>query len=194
MFYTSILKLAARQRIKIHLHRHANLAFVNAVAVKEKEPQMIVRKNAPRVDKTTSDTHGTVETARYSDAGGISQYGSYVQTLLPGAMSSDRHWHEEEDEFLYVLAGEVTVTENDGEHQLGPGDAACWPAGVANAHHVTNNSDAPCSYLIVGTRVTNDICHYPDTGRTLHTEGQNWRIVDADGATLKSGHILGVPD
>ena len=68
-------------------------------------------------------------------------------------------------------------------------DAACWPAGVANAHHVANRSAAPCSYLIVGTRVKDDVCHYPDIGRACHTEGENWRLVESDGTVIKSGKV-----
>ena len=74
---------------------------------------MIVRRDQPVVKKRDEPNFGAMETARYSDYGGLKQYGAYVQTLLPGARSSTRHWHEQEDEFLYVLAGQVTVVEND---------------------------------------------------------------------------------
>ncbi len=150
---------------------------------------MIIRNSQPEVERRTGEGFGTVDTARFSDAGGLTQFGGFVQTLQPGARSSNRHWHEMEDEFLYVLAGEVTVTENDGEHVLHPGDAASWPAGVPNAHHVSNRSDAPCSYLIVGTRLTRDVCHYPDLGRTLYSEGETWRLVEADGQVVKTGRF-----
>jgi uncharacterized cupin superfamily protein len=150
---------------------------------------MIVRQDQPVREPTSTADLGEVETTRYSDAGAITQYGAYVQTLQPGARSSNRHWHEQEDEFLYVLSGEVTVTENDGAEILRPGDAACWPAGVPNAHHVSNHADVPCSYLIVGTRVTHDVCHYPDHGLTLFTEGETWRMVDADGQVVRSGRV-----
>lgn len=150
---------------------------------------MIILNNQAEVRRTSIEGFGTVDTAGFSDAGGLTQFGGYVQTLQPGARSSNRHWHEKEDEFLYVLVGEVTVTENDGEHVLHPGDAACWPAGVPNAHHVSNRSDAPCSYLIVGTRLTQDVCHYPDLGRTLYSEGETWRLVDADGQVVKTGRF-----
>lgn len=133
--------------------------------------------------------HGPFESLRYSEAGGITQYGAYVETLQPGSTSSNRHWHEKEDELLYVISGEVTVVENDGPHLLRPGDAACWPAGVPNAHTVENRSSAPCAYLIIGTRLTHDVCHYPDIGRTLHTEGETWRLVEADGTVVKSGRL-----
>ena len=126
---------------------------------------------------------------RLSEDGGLKQFGAYVETLEAGSRSSDRHWHEQEDEFLYVLSGEATVIEDDGEHRLVSGDTACWPAGTPNAHHVVNRSSGPCSYLIVGTRVSHDVCHYPDSGRTLYTEGDKWRLEDANGQVIKSGLV-----
>lgn len=153
---------------------------------------MIIRKGKPAVDRGEewrAAEFGPFESLRYSDAGGLTQFGAYVETLQPGARSSDRHWHEKEDEFLYVVAGEATVIEEDGPHVLHPGDAACWPAGAANAHQVMNRSGAPCTYLIVGTRVTHDICHYPDLGKVLHTEGETWRMLRADGSFIKGGKV-----
>ncbi|MEO6747759.1 MAG: cupin domain-containing protein [Caldimonas sp.] len=150
---------------------------------------MIVRKGQARTKARDEPGFGAMETASFSDSAGITQYGAYLQTLQPGARSSTRHWHEQEDEFIYVVSGRVTVVENDGPHILEPGDAACWPAGVPNAHHVLNESSEPCSYLIVGTRVSHDICHYPDVGKTLYNEGEAWRIEDATGQVLKSGRI-----
>jgi uncharacterized cupin superfamily protein len=88
-----------------------------------------------------------------------------------------------------VLSGELTVTENDGDEVLAAGDAACWPAGIPNGHCVSNRSNAPCSYVIVGTRPSHDVCHYPDLGKTLYTEGDQWRIEDADGRVVKSGRV-----
>ena len=150
---------------------------------------MIIRKGQARTKRRDEPNVGVMETASFSDSAGIQQYGAYLQTLQPGARSSTRHWHEREDEFLYVVSGKVTVVEDDGPHVLEPGDAACWPAGVPNAHHVMNQSTDPCSYLIVGTRLTHDVCHYPDVGKTLHTEGETWRVVDAAGTVLKSGPV-----
>ena len=69
---------------------------------------------------------GRGSTRTLSDAGGLTRFGVRQQTLEPGARTSHRHWHEAEDEFLYVLAGEATVVENDGPHRLGPGDFCCW--------------------------------------------------------------------
>ena len=152
---------------------------------------MIIKKNQVLAERAERESFGVSDTLRLSDAGGLSQYGAYVQTLHPGARSSNNHWHENEDEFLYVLSGAVTVTEGAEQHVLHAGDAACWPAGAPNAHHASNQSDEPCSYMIVGTRANRDVCHYPDTGRTLHREGKAWRLLEADGKLFKSGTFQG---
>ena len=149
---------------------------------------MIVRKAGLR-SKQEDDR----EWHYYSDEGNLTQFGAYVDTLQPGAGSSEKHWHENEDEFIYVLTGEVTVIENDEETVLRAGDAACWPAGVRIAHTVQNQSANLCSYLTVGTRVTHDICHYPGSGEVLYTEGEQWRIENADGKVLKSGQCKSPP-
>ena len=133
------------------------------------------------------------EWLHYSDEGGLTQFGVYVDTLFAGAKSSDKHWHEQEDEFLFVLAGEVKVIEDDTEALLLPGDSACWPAGTHIAHTVENRSLKPCTYLMVGTRVTHDACHYPESGQVLYTEGEQWRIESADGAILNSGRCKSPP-
>ena len=148
---------------------------------------MIVRKYQLSADR---DTEKSTEPLRYSDAGGLTQYGAYVQTLQPRPRSLDRHWHEEEDEFLYVISGEATVVEEDGEYTLRPGDAACWPAGVANAHQVVNRSDEPCTFLIFGTRMARDVVHYPDAGKILYDEDGTWRLHRTDdGSLIKGGKI-----
>ena len=151
---------------------------------------MIIRKNQPQNDQGTenqAERYGAFELLRYSEAGGSTQFGAYVEVLKPGSRSSERHWHEEEDEFLYVLSGEATVIENEGVHVLVPGDAACWPAGTANAHQIENRSKAPCSYLIVGTRASRDVVHYPDSEQILYNDGDRWRLLRTDGTLLKSG-------
>ena len=149
---------------------------------------MVVRRAGLR-----SGREGNREWLYYSDDGGLTQFGAYVETLHPGARSSDKHWHEKEDEFLYVLAGEVTVVEGETEAVLRSGDAACWPAGKPVPHTVANRSAATCTYLIVGTRVTHDVCHYSESGQVLYTEGEEWRIEDPDGKVLKSGRCKSPP-
>ena len=145
---------------------------------------MIVRKGQAPADpeaEARAEQYGTSERLRYSDAGGLTQFGAHVETLEPGSRSSERHWHEEEDEFLYVISGEATVIEEDGAHVLYPDDAACWPAGAANAHQVVNRSDVPCIYLIFGTRMAHEVIHYPDVERIGYIEGEAWRLHRTDG-------------
>jgi uncharacterized cupin superfamily protein len=132
---------------------------------------------------------GAMRTEHLSDVGGVTQFGAYRETLAPGALSSDRHWHTAEDEFLYVLSGEVTVTDNAGDHRLGPGDAAAWRSGVPNAHHLRNLSAADCTYLIVGTRAAGDICHYPDLGQRMVNSDRTWAVHGPDGAVIRQGDL-----
>ena len=135
-----------------------------------------------------ADELGAYERVTLGDPGGLTQYGVAIETLMPGARSSNRHWHAQEDEFLWMLEGVAVVVEEAGEYQITSGDAVCWPAGAPNGHMVVNRSDAPCRFLIVGTRSQNDICTYPDLKRTLFNEGPNWRLVDDEtGAIFKQG-------
>lgn len=130
-----------------------------------------------------------VHTRHLSVAGGITQFGAYVETLQPGAWSAQRHWHAAEDEFLYVLEGVATVIDGDGAHDLHPGDAACWRHGDPNAHHVTNRGTAPCRYVIAGSRVAGDVCRYPDSGEVLVNTATQWSVSNASGTVLRSGDL-----
>ena len=97
-----------------------------------------------------------------SDAGGLTQFGAFTETLMPGARSGQRHWHAEEDEFLYTLDGVVTLHENDGAADLPPGSCVCWPAGVPNAHQLENRTSQPVTYFVAGSRLPEDEVTYPD--------------------------------
>jgi uncharacterized cupin superfamily protein len=93
----------------------------------------------------------------------LSQFGVNHVRLEPGGVSSRRHWHEGEDEFVYVVSGQVELIDENGAHPLGPGDFAGFPAGAANAHHLVNRSDGPAEMIVVGTRkIGEDHIHYPD--------------------------------
>ena len=92
----------------------------------------------------------------------LTQFGVNLTTLPPGAWSAQRHWHEREDEFIYVVEGELALISDDGEVTLGAGMCAGFPAGRANGHHVVNRSASAASYLEIGTRSTRERAHYPD--------------------------------
>jgi uncharacterized cupin superfamily protein len=117
---------------------------------------------------------------RLGDAGGLTQFGAAFEVLEPGGQSSQMHWHEREDEFLLMLDGSLTVIEDGVETEIGPGDACAWKAGSGVAHCLKNRSDRPATYLIVGTRHPEEICHYPgldlrDTPQGyVHLDGTPW--------------------
>ena len=96
------------------------------------------------------------------DVFGLTQFGVNLTTLPPGAWSAQRHWHEQEDEFIYVIEGELVLISDDGEVTLATGMCAGFPAGRANGHHLVNRSGATASYLEIGTRSPNERSHYPD--------------------------------
>ena len=79
---------------------------------------------------------------RLGDAGGLADFGINLMTLPPGGWSSQRHWHSHEDEFVYVLEGELTLVEDGGETLLRAGDCAAFPKGSGNGHHLINRSSA----------------------------------------------------
>jgi uncharacterized cupin superfamily protein len=152
---------------------------------------MIIRKDQAPVDRGTAEdeqTYGARESLHLTEEGGLTQFVAHVQTLQPGSRSGDRHWHEEEDELLYMLSGEATVIEEDGPHTLHLGDAACWPAGTANAHQVVNCLDAPCTYLIFGAGAVPDVVHSPERGEILRAfKDGTWRIERTDGTLINEG-------
>jgi uncharacterized cupin superfamily protein len=99
---------------------------------------------------------------RLGEAGGLAQFGVNLLRLPPGAWSSQRHWHSAEDEFVWVLSGEVTLVTDKGEEILHAGDCAAFPKGRPDGHHVINNSSRTAVLLEVGTRSEDDVCDYPD--------------------------------
>jgi uncharacterized cupin superfamily protein len=96
------------------------------------------------------------------DLVGLTQFGVNLTRLKPGAASALRHWHENEDEFVYVLEGELVLIEDEGGTVLRPGDAAGFKAGVANGHHLVNKTQRDAVYLEIGTRALAEQAHYPD--------------------------------
>jgi len=120
-----------------------------------------------------------------SDAGGLTQFGAYIETLDPGSVSSNRHWHETEDEFIYLLEGEIVLVDNNGDHAMVPGDAATFKAGEANGHHLHNRTGKPATYIVVGTRAKHDVCHYPDLDLHYVRDERGRRYTRKDGTLLK---------
>lgn len=100
---------------------------------------------------------------RIGDAAGLTQFGVNLTRLPSGCWSSQRHWHTEEDEFLYVLEGEVILISDSGEETLKAGDCAGFKAGMPNGHHLQNRGELPATVLEIGTRRPDqDEVFYPD--------------------------------
>jgi uncharacterized cupin superfamily protein len=116
---------------------------------------------------------------RLGEAGGLGDFGVNLMTLPPGGWSSQRHWHSHEDEFVYLLEGEVILVEDDGETLLRAGDCAAFPKGTGNGHHMINRSAATALYLEVGSRDPLDLTTCSDVdmmssnadGRFTHKDG-----------------------
>lgn len=99
---------------------------------------------------------------KLGDAAGLTQFGVNLLTLPPGAWSSQRHWHTESDEFVYVVKGEVTLVTDGGKELLVAGDAAGFRAGDENGHCLQNHTLEPVIVLEVGSRVASDSAYYSD--------------------------------
>lgn len=105
-----------------------------------------------------------------SEAGGLTQFGAFIEVLQPGSRSSIKHWHSAEDEMVYVLEGEVTLIEGNAETLLRPGDAATFRAGVPVGHFLENRSASATRCIVVGARAPVDTITYPDRDRVCHRD------------------------
>jgi uncharacterized cupin superfamily protein len=104
---------------------------------------------------------------RLGDTGGLTQFGVNLVTLEPGAKSSLRHWHEKEDEFVWMVSGELALVQDAGETPMRAGDCAAFPAGSSDGHHFLNRTDAPASFLVVGSTAKDEVAHYSDVDFVL---------------------------
>jgi uncharacterized cupin superfamily protein len=116
------------------------------------------------------------------DAAGLRNFGINLTRLDPGGASALRHWHEKQDEFVYVLEGELVLLTDDGEWELKAGMAAGFPAGKALGHQLVNRGDEPALYLEIGDRAPGDRVHYSadDLEAALDPDGR-WRFTHKDG-------------
>mgnify|MGYP001086025328 FL=1 len=122
---------------------------------------------------------------RLGDAGGLTDFGVNLLTLKPGVWSSQRHWHLLEDEFVYIVSGEVVLVTNKGEELLRAGDCAAFPKNDGDGHHLVNRSDQDAVLLEVGTRSGGDTCWYPDIDLVL--DPARGGVVRRDGTPYQGG-------
>ena len=121
------------------------------------------------------------ERTRLGDPAGLTQFGVNLLRLPPGAWSSQRHWHTGEDEFVYVLAGEVVLVTDAGEETLRAGDAAGFPANDLDGHCLQNRSGADATVLEIGTRMKGSVAYYPDIDMVAPAGGKPAAYTHRDG-------------
>jgi len=115
------------------------------------------------------------------NAVGLSQFGVNLTRLEPGAASALRHWHLRQDEFVWVLEGQVTLVTDDGEQVLGPGTCAGFPGGTPNGHHLVNRTSKPAVFLEIGDRLPGAGAEYPDHDLQVRATPVGWRYRHKDG-------------
>lgn len=118
---------------------------------------------------------------RLGDAAGLTQFGVNLVTLQPGAMSSLRHWHLNEDEFVMVTEGECVMVQDEGETLMRVGDCAGFPAGSRNGHHFFNRTDRPASFLVVGSKAPREVATYSDHDLVVTLEAGKSTFSHKDG-------------
>ena len=126
------------------------------------------------------------EKQRIGDAAGLTQFGVNITRIKAGSASALRHWHEREDEFVYMLEGELVLCENDGETVLKAGDAAGFKAGSGVAHCLVNRTERDAIYLEVGTRAESERVHYPDVDFMMERDASGRRYFRKSGERIES--------
>jgi uncharacterized cupin superfamily protein len=123
---------------------------------------------------------------RLGDAGGLTQFGASLVILSPGAKSSLRHWHLNEDEFVMITMGTCTLVQDAGETPMHPGDCAAFPAGDTDGHRLINKSDSEARFLVIGTRSSHEIATYSDVDLKVELKGSSASFTHRDGSPFKA--------
>ena len=148
-------------------------------------PKIDISKIAPRLGSNYPPPFDALVAGRekyaLGNAAGLTQFGVNLTRLRPGAASAQRHWHEAEDELIFVIEGEIVLVEDAGEILLRPGDAAGFKAGVPNGHQLVNKTAHDALYLEIGTRAPTERSHYPDADLAGEKDERGYRF------TRKSG-------
>lgn len=118
---------------------------------------------------------------RLGDAGGLTQFGVNLVILQPGALSSLRHWHMAEDEFVMVTEGECVLVQDEGETVMVAGDCVAFPANVPDGHQFINRSDNVAQFLVVGSKAKREVATYSDVDLVLTVEAGQASFTYKDG-------------
>ncbi|MBM3504596.1 MAG: cupin domain-containing protein [Alphaproteobacteria bacterium] len=126
------------------------------------DPRTVPAQTGSRYPSPLREKVGQRIKQRLGDALGLTRFGVNLVRLPPGALSSLRHWHTAQDEFVYIVEGEVTLVTDAGRQRLTPGSVAGFPAGRADGHHLINETKVDAVYLEVGDRPEHETVYYPD--------------------------------
>ena len=124
------------------------------------------------------------EKQRIGDAAGLTQFGVNITRIKPNSASALRHAHDNEDEFIFMLEGELVLHEDDGEIVLKPGAAAGFKAGSGIAHCLINRTDRDAVYFEVGTRAKSERVHYPDVDFVMERDDGGRRFYRKSGEPI----------
>lgn len=122
---------------------------------------------------------------RLGEAGGLRQFGVNIVILQPGAVSSLRHWHLNEDEFVMITEGACILVEDAGEVEMHVGDCAAFPAGNPDGHHFINRTATEARFLVVGTKAKTEVATYSDVDFRVEQGGGSNRFTYRDGTEWK---------
>ena len=129
---------------------------------------------------------GPFSEKKLGDAIGLTHFGIRLERLPPGSRSSHRHWHQSEDEFAYIVSGEVVLVE-ETETVLKAGDSVGWVAGQPIAHCLENRSSEDVTILVVGSRAESDTVHYPDHDVIMSRDESGLRFTNTQGDPIEIG-------
>ena len=155
------------------------------------------RLSLSSIERRTGSTYpGTLDalmdgrsSLRLGEAGGLTQFGVNLVHLDPGARSSLRHYHMEQDEFVMITEGVCTLIDDDGAHEMLPGDCAAFPAGDENGHTFENNTNAPAAFLVVGTHTPTETAYYSDIDMMVASKDGASTFTRKDGSPLTADQI-----
>ena len=200
--YIEVGTRARSTRPGLFRHRHAAGARQDRRALSEEDRRALSAAEGltpmPKIDrpKSRSPTIASYpkefasviagrEKQKLGDAVGLTQFGVNVSRIKANSKSALRHWHESEDEFIYMLEGELVLHEDAGETVLKPGDAAGWRANGGIGHCLINRTDKDALYLEVGTRSKDERVHYPDVDFRMERDDKGRRWMRKSGEPIK---------
>lgn len=145
------------------------------------DPAMVEPRVSSNYPEAYRERVATRQKRALGSALGLNNFGVNLTTIPPGGQSALRHWHTRQDEFVFIVSGELVLVTEAGEQRLSAGMAAGFPAGAADGHHLVNRSEHDAVYLEVGDRTPGDAVSYPDDDLMAQWVDGRWQFARKDG-------------